>query len=656
MDVQHIGPFILGKTLGVGSTGKVKLGTHKETGQKVAIKIVKKEFLESKPSLRKKIEREIAVMKLIDHPHVLRLYDVFETTTHLFLVLEHIEGGELFDYLVKKGKLEPQEAHRFFRQILSGLSYCHKQLICHRDLKPENLLLDAKQNIKIADFGMASMMKEGILLETSCGSPHYASPEIVMGTKYNGMEADVWSCGVVLYALMTGKLPFDDENMQRLLGKVRSGIFTMPAHLDNDAKDLVWRMLTVDPTKRITIEGIKQHPWFQKYLPEGEDADEDCDRDPPPVEPIKDWGSVDHEILRTLRTLGWGTDDALKESLTSEEPNLEKVFYRLLEIRKKERQTGGGIFGPETSLPPPSSAPQGIVQNPSGNQRQPSYQDGTASGADKAGTMSRPHSKQSAEGVPAEGEDGQGGAQDPGLSEGNDNTMIALDGDQGQDSAEARRNAQMNAQINASRRHSQIDASSFSQQHSESNTLNSAMGGASGENSRRSLDSVRNRSLFMGAKPQWISRSKKEGGSGSSTPGQTEDSASPPLPPSVLPVGSPGNHDHVVIASPKRNWWPFGREKQQDTIYGLHSTKPISKIVDELHKVLANNSIPWQTLSDTCLRVELADDRESPRLKMQIELKPMTDHVVISFSKMSGDQNRCRGLYERIQKDLSSNL
>ncbi|KAL9644043.1 hypothetical protein ABK040_005511 [Willaertia magna] len=261
---EKIGPFILKKTLGEGSTGKVKLGVHKDTGQKVAIKIINKKILTHKPHLKKKVEREIAVLKLMRHTHVIRLYDVLQTKKYLFLIMEYVEGGELFDYIVERGRLTIEEAFHFFKQIILGLEYCHQQLICHRDLKPENLLLDRHKNIKIADFGMASFMEEGNLLQTSCGSPHYASPEIVRGLPYNGMDADVWSMGVILYALVTGRLPFDDENLTVLLAKVKEGKYEIPEFLDDDVSDLIQRMIQVVPRQRITLRGIKKHPWWKK--------------------------------------------------------------------------------------------------------------------------------------------------------------------------------------------------------------------------------------------------------------------------------------------------------------------------------------------------------------------------------------------------------
>eukprot|EP00824_Muranothrix_gubernata_P006905 TRINITY_DN18889_c0_g1_i1.p1 TRINITY_DN18889_c0_g1~~TRINITY_DN18889_c0_g1_i1.p1 ORF type:complete len:576 (+),score=102.61 TRINITY_DN18889_c0_g1_i1:115-1728(+) len=340
MELECIGPFLVGRTLGIGSTGKVKLGVHRETGQRVAIKIIRKDVLTVKPSLRRKVEREISVLRLIDHPNVLKLIDVVETTDHLYIIMEYVVGGELFDFLVKRGRLVPTEAFRLFRQVLSGVEHCHGLLICHRDLKPENLLLDANACIKIADFGMASLMRDGSLLETSCGSPHYASPEIVMGLPYDGMCADVWSLGVILFALLTGKLPFDDDNVQKLLNKVKRGLCVIPNYVEADSRDLLLKMLQVDPVKRITLEGIRRHPWIVRYqaqLPPQKELEHIHQVEV--AEPISDPGKVDPVILHSLQTLGWGTEEELRGSLMSAEPNLERVFYRLLEHHTAQDQS-----------------------------------------------------------------------------------------------------------------------------------------------------------------------------------------------------------------------------------------------------------------------------------------------------------------------------
>jgi len=191
----------------------------------------------------------------------------------------------------------------------------------HRDLKPENLLLDKNGNIRIADFGMAVLEPKGRLLETSCGSPHYASPEIVAGKTYHGAPSDIWSCGIILFALLTGHLPFDDENIRNLLLKVKAGHFTMPPQLSNEAKDLIWRMLDVDPRTRITMQQIFRHPFIQKYpaMPGEFDLP-----DIPEIErPVKSESEIDREIMKNLMILWKGeTRSTIVEKLLSSEYDL----------------------------------------------------------------------------------------------------------------------------------------------------------------------------------------------------------------------------------------------------------------------------------------------------------------------------------------------
>jgi serine/threonine protein kinase len=236
------------------------------TGHKVAVKILNKAKIKQL-GMEEKVQREINILHLCTHPHIIRLYEVLDTPTDIFLVNEYVSGGELFDYIVSKGRLSADEARNFFHQIISGVEYCHFQKIVHRDLKPENLLLDASLNIKIADFGLSNLMRDGDFLRTSCGSPNYAAPEVISGHLYAGPEVDVWSCGVILYALLCGSLPFDDESIPNLFKKIKSGMYSLPTHLSQLAKNLIPRMLEVDPMKRITIPEIRLHPWFQHKLP-----------------------------------------------------------------------------------------------------------------------------------------------------------------------------------------------------------------------------------------------------------------------------------------------------------------------------------------------------------------------------------------------------
>ncbi|KAF7204520.1 serine/threonine-protein kinase BRSK2 isoform X1 [Nothobranchius furzeri] len=330
---QYVGPYRLEKTLGKGQTGLVKLGVHCITGQKVAIKIVNREKLSE--SVLMKVEREIAILKLIEHPHVLKLHDVYENNKYLYLVLEHVSGGELFDYLVKKGRLTPKEARKFFRQIISALDFCHSHSICHRDLKPENLLLDEKNNIRIADFGMASLQVGDSLLETSCGSPHYACPEVIRGEKYDGRRADVWSCGVILFALLVGALPFDHDNLRQLLEKVKSGVFHMPHFIPPDCQSLLKGMIEVNPEKRLTLEAIQKHSWYQGG------RNEPCPEQPPPrrvcVRRISSLTELDPDVLDSMHSLGCFRDRVkLTRDLQCEEENQEKMIYYLL-LDRKER-------------------------------------------------------------------------------------------------------------------------------------------------------------------------------------------------------------------------------------------------------------------------------------------------------------------------------
>ncbi|XP_072348323.1 serine/threonine-protein kinase BRSK2-like isoform X3 [Scyliorhinus torazame] len=364
---QYVGPYRLEKTLGKGQTGLVKLGIHCITGQKVAIKIVNREKLTE--SVLMKVEREIAILKLIEHPHVLKLHDVYENKKYLYLVLEHVSGGELFDYLVKKGRLTPKEARKFFRQIISALDFCHSHSICHRDLKPENLLLDEKNNIRIADFGMASLQVGDSLLETSCGSPHYACPEVIRGEKYDGRRADVWSCGVILFALLVGALPFDDDNLRQLLEKVKRGVFHMPHFIPPDCQNLLRGMIEVDAEKRLSLEQIQKHTWYQGGKNE-----------PEPEQPIarkvmirrlQSVSDIDPDVLDSMNSLGCFRDkNKLKHDLMFEEENQEKMIYFLL-LDRKERYPSceDEDLPPRNDIDPPRKRVDSPMLNRHGKRR-----------------------------------------------------------------------------------------------------------------------------------------------------------------------------------------------------------------------------------------------------------------------------------------------
>jgi len=358
--MHSVGPFLLGETIGRGSIGRVKLAVHKETGFKVAIKIIDKEKIaEVNPHLLQKIEREIVLMKLLKHRNVLKLYEVYETSKYLFLILEYAEGGELFEYLVTRGGLPLDRSLDYFYQLVTGLEYCHQHFVYHRDLKPENLLLSANHKVlKIADFGLAAFEPDLGMCKTSCGSPHYASPEIIAGKKYNGSMSDIWSCGVILYSLVTGRLPFEDQNLPGLLSKIKKGKYTVPQYVPESVRDLIERCLVTDPAKRITLSEIIAHPCLahtaKKYnggleKPVGEDDSKSKKKDKKTKnkllaqaklnnirdksrgkeEESEDDLPVKSEIVEQLQVLGWKESDVIK-ALNASKPSMIKTIYRLI--------------------------------------------------------------------------------------------------------------------------------------------------------------------------------------------------------------------------------------------------------------------------------------------------------------------------------------
>mmetsp|Transcript_4236 Transcript_4236/g.5926 ORF Transcript_4236/g.5926 Transcript_4236/m.5926 type:complete len:566 (-) Transcript_4236:14-1711(-) len=329
---RTIGDYVIGKTLGKGSYGKVYLGIHKTTFQKVALKMIGKDKATEK-ELRN-IYREIKIMKLLDHPNIVKLFETIEVPekNSTCLVLEYIEGGELFDYIVNKERLTETEAQHFFRQIVAGLHYCHSNLIIHRDLKPENLLLDGKLNIKINDFGLSNIMKPGVLLETYCGSPLYSSPEILGETSYIGPEVDVWSSGVILYACVTGYLPWDGATLREQVSNAMAGRYQVPKYISKDCAHLISRMLTVDPKNRATIPEIITHPWInrgQKISLSQQIR----------TRPAIDRELIKEEILDTLEDLGFDKMEVIANLIAGESVKQGFVlYYLILDQHEKEQQ------------------------------------------------------------------------------------------------------------------------------------------------------------------------------------------------------------------------------------------------------------------------------------------------------------------------------
>ena len=263
---KYIGQFVLGEKLGQGTFGVVVIGTHQITGEKVAVKILDKEKILQETD-KSRLEREIKILKNMRHNNIVHLYDVKETPTSLYIIMEYICGRELFEYIIYNKKLSELEACKLYQQIISGIEYLGKIKVVHRDIKPENLLLDNKNNIKIVDFGLSNSYPKNELLTTACGSPCYAAPEMINGEKYYGLKADIWSSGIVLYAMLCGYLPFEEADNEKLYKKITEGKFKTPNFLSDSAKDFLHRILTTDPKKRITIPQMKKHPWFNLINP-----------------------------------------------------------------------------------------------------------------------------------------------------------------------------------------------------------------------------------------------------------------------------------------------------------------------------------------------------------------------------------------------------
>jgi tRNA A-37 threonylcarbamoyl transferase component Bud32 len=255
--------YSIGKVLGEGAYGKVLNATHIMTGQKVAVKTFEKAKLVDLVA-RKRVSREIRILKYLDHPNIVQLFEVIDQPQRRYIIMEFAAGGDLCKYVRDCKRLSENECHRIFCQILSGLAHCHAKGIVHRDIKLDNILLDSNKNVKIVDFGFSVPFERDQLLKKACGSPSYAAPEIVSRRQYSPTPVDVWSFGVVLYAMICGYFPFQGANSQELCRKIVKGKFDMPSWVPESCKDHIRSMLTVDPTQRITIENVALHPWVAR--------------------------------------------------------------------------------------------------------------------------------------------------------------------------------------------------------------------------------------------------------------------------------------------------------------------------------------------------------------------------------------------------------
>ena len=260
---KMIGNYILFDQIGMGTFSKVTRAVHILTEQVVAVKILEKEKIEDDVDVER-IIREIEILKNISHPNIAQMFETYSTIHNIYLMMEYIEGGDLFDYINSKSFLSEEKACYFFRQLIGVIEYLNKVGISHRDIKPENILLDnKKENIKIIDFGLSNYCSGKHLLHSSCGSPCYASPEMLSGEPYQGITTDLWSSGIVLYSMLVGSLPFDEQELQKLYEQIKIGKFYLPSTLSLEAIDFLKKILVVDPKKRMGLEEIKNHPWFK---------------------------------------------------------------------------------------------------------------------------------------------------------------------------------------------------------------------------------------------------------------------------------------------------------------------------------------------------------------------------------------------------------
>ncbi|XP_076097816.1 MAP/microtubule affinity-regulating kinase 3-like isoform X9 [Mytilus galloprovincialis] len=372
-DEPHIGKYRLIKTIGKGNFAKVKLAKHVPTGREVAIKIIDKTQLN--PSSLQKLFREVRIMKMLDHPNIVKLFEVIQTEKTLYLVMEYASGGEVFDYLVAHGRMKEKEARAKFRQIVSAVQYCHQKHIVHRDLKAENLLLDGDMNIKIADFGFSNEFVPGNKLDTFCGSPPYAAPELFQGKKYDGPEVDVWSLGVILYTLVSGSLPFDGQNLKELRERVLRGKYRIPFYMSTDCENLLKKFLVLNPTKRASLENIMRDKWMNVGFEDDELL--------PYVEPPAD--QLDPVRIELMVNMGYSRKD-IEDTITHQKYDDIQATYLLLGRRTLELE-GSDRSGSSQSLRnlPLSSSNRPHSENTANNNQSPNKvtrsQSATSSGS-----------------------------------------------------------------------------------------------------------------------------------------------------------------------------------------------------------------------------------------------------------------------------------
>ena len=327
---KQIGDYLINEELGSGGFGKVVSGTHIPTGEKVAIKIMDKEQIMSDELNKERVLNEISILKIVRHNNIVKLYEVMETPQKIYLVMEYCDSGDMFDYIVAKQHLSERQACVFFQELIDALSYLHSQNIVHRDVKPENILLQTfgkSLTCKLIDFGISRTYTLDKLISTPCGTASYAPPEMHKGEEYYGLLSDVWSAGVLLYAMVCGYLPFCEEDEDTNIDNIIKGNYEIPEEASPDLKDLIKHIMDIDPLTRYDIDQIKKHPWYNLVTP-------------PKCYPGLIIGyhkiPIDERILKVCEAYGFNKDEVEKSVKENKYDNKSSIYYIILSKMKRE--------------------------------------------------------------------------------------------------------------------------------------------------------------------------------------------------------------------------------------------------------------------------------------------------------------------------------
>ncbi|KRZ50549.1 5'-AMP-activated protein kinase catalytic subunit alpha-2 [Trichinella nativa] len=338
---MKINDWKLGKTIGTGSFGKVKLLVNEVNGVNAAVKIVSRQKMKQLRMVDK-ARREIENFRMLCHPHIVQLYEVHALPFDIVMIMEYVSGGDMCQYLCQHGKLAEHEARRFFQQLISAVDYCHRHKVVHRDLKLENLLLDSKKNMKLADFGLSNYIQDGVLLKTNCGSLIYAAPELLHRQYYAGPEVDIWSCGIVLYVLLCGYFPFEDDCMMTLCRKITTGVFKIPRYIGKSVSGLIRKILKIHPMERATVETIMAHPWFARNVPNYLF---------PKISDEETW-IVDLSVVKQISRKFRATEKKVITVLKQNDPynRLSIAYNQAVEKKNREKNTAAKILAEDYPL------------------------------------------------------------------------------------------------------------------------------------------------------------------------------------------------------------------------------------------------------------------------------------------------------------------